>query len=1380
MKKCLSILLLCIIIACTPSAAQDFSNRGTEFWTGYGHNFSMEPGFSTSNSQEMVLYFSAEDEDADVTVTINNTSWIRTYHVPAHTVLASDFLPKGVNASDPDCRLYSKPVRNGGTNSEGLFAQHAIHIESKVPIVAYANCSDGGSSYGAMLMPVNTWGYNYISINTNPSASPTNDMMFSWAFVVASHDNTLVEITPSVKTRNGRDANVMFPVLLNKGEIYVVLANGNSETGASGTKFKSVANGAGECYPIAAFAGNSLTLNKMGCGNGFADADMQQLFPYQAWGRRYLTAPTSTYPLIGKPMTNGYKILVNDVNTKVWKNGQLQTGLSNNYYFYESNTADLIEADKPIMVAQFMGGGVGCAGSSFGDPEMIYISPVDQGIKHIGFFRNNRHAIAANYLTLIVPNGGTGLSSLRIDGQLLSASPSTNMYSYTHPRMRDYTVMIRRWADFAPNPAPPPGQCLVSSDSAFTAITYGLGLDETYGYNAGTYIKNLGARSLIHNVLNTATNKNDFTCARTPVSISALIAYQPEKIVWKLSELAGYITPATDVIQVNPVPSENVSINGSVYYRYMLPGAYSFGKDSIFQLTLGLTHPSIEKCNHTEDIKIEIEVRPEPTAQVSVLHAPDCSLDKLEITSAVAAPDGYTYNNWTWYFPDASTQTGMKVQQLLAEGKDLPVRLVAVTTEGCVADTTRLITVYSPPVAQITVVGADACEKGNYTYTGTADYKGSGSITEWAWDFGNGITRSVATAVPQVVSYDKAGEYEVKLVAKAGAVCIGKPTVKLVKVYAIPTIEIDYSKGCLPDNGVVQFNNKTTTSDGQAITGHTWNFGDGSALPPNNNTSIDASPSHVYTHGSYDVQYKVTSEKGCVKDTLIKAVFNAKPSFQFDDLAAVCEQSTAVSIAVAKVTNGLAGTGVYQGAGTSSAGLFTPSVAGAGTHTISYQFTTTAGCVASVSKPIQVKATPTAAFTFNNNSCEGSEVTFTSASTITNGETIAKWEWRFDGGTVVVNTAATPVKRRYASSGSYPVKHVVTSNNNCVSEVAEQPVNIRPLPDAAFVVPEVICMPGGSAAFINKTFITDNSALTYSWNFGDGSASSTALNPVHVYARTGSYKVELTATSLYGCVDKISNTADLFSNKPVASFTASREVCAGTAPMLTDKSTASGATVAAWNWDFGNGATSALAAPSVTYTRAGSYTIQLTVKNSKGCASDPFPQPIIVHELPVIDAGPSFMVRTGTQVQFNATANAAASSFSWTPVTGLSSATILKPFITVTEDRMYWLTATNAFNCSVKDSLKVELLRALEPPTAFSPNGDGIHDVWEIPYLSDYRDAVVTVFNRYGQQVYRSAGYPRPWDGSFNGKPLPSGTYYYVIHTGTGNEPLTGPVTIIR
>ncbi|MDB4904195.1 MAG: hypothetical protein JWQ63_3476 [Mucilaginibacter sp.] len=83
-------------------------------------------------------------------------------------------------------------------------------------------------------------------------------------------------------------------------------------------------------------------------------------------------------------------------------------------------------------------------------------------------------------------------------------------------------------------------------------------------------------------------------------------------------------------------------------------------------------------------------------------------------------------------------------------------------------------------------------------------------------------------------------------------------------------------------------------------------------------------------------------------------------------------------------------------------------------------------------------------------------------------------------------------------------------------------------------------------------------------------------------------------------------------------------------------------------------------------------------------------------------------------------------------------------------------------------------------PNTFTPNGDGINDLWDISSLQSYPYCNVTVFNRYGTLIYNSIGYPKSWDGTYNGKVLPVGTYFYIIDLKNGKNKLTGPVTILR
>lgn len=90
----------------------------------------------------------------------------------------------------------------------------------------------------------------------------------------------------------------------------------------------------------------------------------------------------------------------------------------------------------------------------------------------------------------------------------------------------------------------------------------------------------------------------------------------------------------------------------------------------------------------------------------------------------------------------------------------------------------------------------------------------------------------------------------------------------------------------------------------------------------------------------------------------------------------------------------------------------------------------------------------------------------------------------------------------------------------------------------------------------------------------------------------------------------------------------------------------------------------------------------------------------------------------------------------------------------------------------------------LEVYSAFSPNQDGNNDYWHIENIHLYPDALVEVYNRWGDRVFAAKRYTNStqgaWNGMFKGNPLPAATYYYVINAHNGNPKLKGPITLIR
>lgn len=161
------------------------------------------------------------------------------------------------------------------------------------------------------------------------------------------------------------------------------------------------------------------------------------------------------------------------------------------------------------------------------------------------------------------------------------------------------------------------------------------------------------------------------------------------------------------------------------------------------------------------------------------------------------------------------------------------------------------------------------------------------------------------------------------------------------------------------------------------------------------------------------------------------------------------------------------------------------------------------------------------------------------------------------------------------------------------------------------------------------------------------------------------------------------------------------------------------------------------------------------------------------------DAGPDVEIPEGGSTQLGATGG---TTYTWTPTVGLSGNGIPDPIANPTASTAY--TVTTLINgCTYTDTVVVDVIRLIDPPNTFSPNGDGINDTWEVPGIADYPGSEVLIFDRWGQKVFKSNGYREPWDGTNKGNPLSEGSYYYYIQLNElegKSAPYTGFISIIR
>jgi gliding motility-associated-like protein len=858
MSKSLKYILVCAFsLICITAKTQNKSNRGKEFWLGYSFssNFFFHAGLSDPvNAQELTLYISTTTQPANVTVSITGTAWTQSLSIPANTADASIIIPKtGVN----DARILADGLSN-----------KSIHVVSDVPVAVYAHEYDAMYSAATMLMPSETWGYIYYSVNyyqtkgfSNPpfvdsSRGVNFPDWYNWFYIVAKDDNTRVLITPSDTCKNGWLPNQTYTINLNKGEIYTVFGKANFGAGwfsdtvnsskdLTGSKILSVAGADGNCHPVALFSG---TGGMHVCQKDGGEAVQQQVFPAQAWGTRYLTHHTITNFTgdINATFRNYYRVCVKDPTTVVKRNGVILNGLIRNFFyqFLDSTGGDYIEADKPILVSQYTPNRAQCwqtitpAQTAIGDPEMFYLSPIEQGQNSVIFYTSSHNLISKSYVNIIIPT--PGISSLLVDG---AAVPATKIK--IHPNNPAYSVAIADLSNTMDM------QHTITSDSAFTATVYGLGAYESYGYNVGCNINNLDIISEIKNVFNVSGNPDTITCPKTPFRIFANIGYPLTNIQWKFSQVPG-LTPNADSIIANPVPVSSPLINGRRYYTYTVQQDLSFANPGIYKIPVSYTNPNIDACNNTETDTIVVVVKAGPPADFSISNQL-CLADTVRFTGTTSTVGGqFNYINYLWNFDDATTQNTINAKKRFAATGSHAVRYRVYADNGCVGDTTKTITINNGtgPQLALTFTGKP-CQDSLITFTSALP---AAAGTSFWWDFGDNQTNTSTNNTVTHAYTSAAAGIVVKHTATITNGCSPDTVQKIIPaIFSNPApapFTVVGALYCIQQP--LQFSSTAT-----GVNSWSWNFGNG------NGNQVPPFSYSYNTSGTFDIKLYITDNNGC-------------------------------------------------------------------------------------------------------------------------------------------------------------------------------------------------------------------------------------------------------------------------------------------------------------------------------------------------------------------------------------------------------------------------------------------------------------------------------------------------------------------------------------
>lgn len=229
------------------------------------------------------------------------------------------------------------------------------------------------------------------------------------------------------------------------------------------------------------------------------------------------------------------------------------------------------------------------------------------------------------------------------------------------------------------------------------------------------------------------------------------------------------------------------------------------------------------------------------------------------------------------------------------------------------------------------------------------------------------------------------------------------------------------------------------------------------------------------------------------------------------------------------------------------------------------------------------------------------------------------------------------------------------------------------------------------------------------------------------------------------------------------------ELCVGDSITLTAPTVANATYI--WKKDgvaFGGGE------PQQRVGEPGRYSLDL--KNACGVYASANKLEVRFLPAPVADAGKPQVIETGQSTRLQGSGG---TSYSWEPATGLSNPYIADPIASPTTTTTYKLTVTNAAGCEDTAQVTITVEKGLEIPNAFSPNGDGVNDTWEIGKITDFPGVKLEVFNRWGNRIYHNDSYQNEWNGTYRGSIIPVGTYLYVF-TFPSKRKVTGYVNVVQ
>jgi len=733
---------------------------------------------------------------------------------------------------------------------------------------------------------------------------------------------------------------------------------------------------------------------------------------------------------------------------------------------------------------------------------------------------------------------------------------------------------------------------------------------------------------------------------------------------------------------------------------------------------------------------------------------------------------------WNWDFGDGiGVSLDSAANYLYLNPGSYQVTLAVQTQLGCDASLDSQIVIHNPPTPNFSI--QSACDGDTVFFTNTST-QNTFPIASYTWDVQNNQSVDYTTwdAAHLYPTFDI---YSVKLELTDTYGCVDS-IVKVVDVHPLPFVDFSAPGVCF--NVPTQFFDNSAVVNG-IMTDWLWILNNG------DDTLTTQNPSFQFAQdGTHSVTLIATSDSGCVDQITKNVTVYEIPLADFTHVAS-CANEPMPFTQTATTPFGVVNQWIWDfGNGSSIFPNPNHQFNTPGAHLVQLAISTNFGCVDTVVKEVFSYPVPDALFNWENEVCEGEDLGFFDQSTIAQitpgGDNIVAWNWVMGGlyqfstqNPVFPSTSATSIK----------TKLTVTSNYGC-SETYETTAKVYPLPEADFDF-DIACKDFESE-FSSASSISSGVVNQFRWSFGD-TTTSTLQNPKHIFQSSGEFDVTFWAASNQSCADSITKQITVPETPEVGFQSFDTVVCSPAEVTLQNLSTLSAGTMT-YEW-FANDAFFGISeTPEVKLENNGiepkSFSIKLTATSDENCVASlvkngfitVLPSPIADFKLGKDTIEPFDVIVPIENTSVNGV------KWLWDFDNGFKSSEF-QPVYTYQEGGTYLieLKAENIWQCadSTFKKLVVDPFITMYIPSGFSPNGDGLNDVWEIQGFNENRELALRVYNRWGDLIYFTDDLSKPWDGvdAQSGKLVQAGVYVYKLRFYAGDDEvkeMNGEITVLR